>query len=256
LMQHETYRTRFENSSLSFIEINYVLLQAYDFLHLYREHGCLLQVGGNDQWFNILAGTELIRRAAGGSAFALTSPLIEGSGGRKMSKSEGTAIWLDPEQTSPYDYYQYWRNASDHQVGQFLRIFTFLPLEHIAELERLQGADINRAKEVLAFEATKLLHGEDEARRAQETARARFQGEGEDQGPSVTLSEPTALTDLIVEARLAPSKGEAKRLLKQGGVRVGDVKQDQDRQVDPSEVPALLSVGKRKVRLVRPALSS
>src|SRR5207302_10870899 len=173
LMQHGTYWERFQEGSFSFIELNYALVQAYDFLHLYRAYGCVLQIGGNDQWFNILAGRDLIRRAEGGEAFALTTPLITTSSGQKMSKSAGNAPWLDPGQTTPYDYYQYWRNTEDADVGRFLRMFTFLPLEQIAEYERLKGADLNRAKEVLAFQATRITHGEAAARLAQETARAR-----------------------------------------------------------------------------------
>src|SRR5205807_6313671 len=143
-----------EAGSFSFIELNYALVQAYDFLHLYREFGCVLQIGGNDQWFNILAGRDLIRRAEGGEAFALTTPLITTSSGQKMSKSAGNAPWLDPALTPPYEYYQYWRNTEDADVGRFMRMFTFLDLSEIARYEALQGAELNQAKEVLAFEAT------------------------------------------------------------------------------------------------------
>ncbi len=251
LMQHETYRERFERDSLSFIELNYALVQAYDFLHLYREHVCALQVGGNDQWFNILAGVDLIRRKENGQAYALTTPLITTTSGQKMGKSEAGSVWLDAAQTSPYDYYQYWRNVEDPDVGRFLRLFTFLPLDEIARLERLEGAEINRAKEILAFEATALTHGVEEARKAQETTRARFRGEGEDLGPGVPVSEPTDLTDLLVRSGLASSRGDAKRLLKGGGVRLDGAPQPTDRAVSSSELPALLSVGKRRVRLVR-----
>ena len=206
LMQHETYRERFEHDSLSFIELNYALVQAYDFLHLYREHGCVLQVGGNDQWFNILAGTELIRRETGGEAFVLTTPLITTSSGQKMGKSEAGSVWLEPGLTTPYAYYQYWRNTEDADVGRFLRLYTFLPIEEIEPLERLQGADLNRAKEILAFEATRIAHGDEEARKAQETAHARFRGEGADLGPSVSLPPETPLTDALVQAGLAASR--------------------------------------------------
>jgi tyrosyl-tRNA synthetase len=253
LMQHETYRERFVHGSLSFLELNYAVTQAYDFLHLFRTYDCILQVGGNDQWFNILAGVDLIRRQAGGAAFALTTPLMTTSSGVKMSKSEGNAPWLDPELTSPYDYYQYWRNTEDADVGRFLRLFTFLPLDEIAGLERLEGSALNRAKEVLAFEATRLAHGEPAALAAQATARARFGGaaEAEDSGPSWPVAGPRDLVDLVAETGLAPSKSEAKRLLRGGGVRLGGVTEKADRQVDPSELPALLRVGKRSVRLVR-----
>ncbi len=249
LMQHETYRERFERDSLSFVELNYALVQAYDFLHLHRTFGCVLQVGGSDQWFNILAGTELIRRAEGREAFALTTPLVTTSSGQKMGKTEAGAVWLDPDQTSPYDYHQYWRNTEDADVGRFLRLYTFLPLEEIRALERLAGPAINRAKEVLAYEATRLTHGDEEARKAQATAHARFRGQGVDLGPSVAVPGPTDLVDLLLLAGLASSKGDAKRLIKGGGVRLGDAREPADRPIDPRELPALLSVGKRKIRL-------
>src|SRR6266851_4548318 len=183
LMQHGTYWERFNAGSFSFIELNYALVQAYDFLHLFREFGCTLQVGGNDQWFNILAGRDLIRRAEGGEAFALTTPLITTSSGQKMSKSAANAPWLDPELTPPYQYYQYWRNTEDADVGRFLRMFTFLSLDEIAEYEQLSGADVNRAKEVLALGATKTSQGKEAARKPQNPAPARFGGSGADPGP-------------------------------------------------------------------------
>ena len=260
LMQHGTYWERFQADSFSFIELNYALVQAYDFLHLYREYGCTLQIGGNDQWFNILAGRDLIRRAEGGQAFALTTPLITTTSGQKMSKSAGNAPWLDASQTSPYEYYQYWRNTEDADVGRFLRMFTFLSLEEIAEYEHLSGAELNRAKEVLAFEATKITHGEAEAQRAQDTTRARFGSASlpasagltavADSGPSVTVREPTRLSDLAVQAGLVGSRNAAKRHLQSGGLKLDDVAQTADREVDPKELPLLLSLGKRKVRLV------
>jgi tyrosyl-tRNA synthetase len=160
-------------------------------------------------------------------------------------------VWLDPRLTSPYDYYQYWRNTEDADVGRFLRMFTFMPLDEIAELERLEGADLNRAKEVLAFEATKITHGEEEARSAQETAHARFGGGGLDTGPAFTVRRPTSVVDLAVETGLAESKNAAKRHIQGGGLRINEERVDSsDRMVDPAELPALLSVGKRKVRLV------
>jgi tyrosyl-tRNA synthetase len=262
LMQHGTYWERFQDGSFSFIELNYALVQAYDFLHLYRAYGCILQIGGNDQWFNILAGRDLIRRAEGGEAFALTTPLITTSSGQKMSKSARNAPWLDASQTSPYEYYQYWRNTEDADVARYLRMFTFLSLEEIAEYERLSGAELNRAKEVLAFEATRITHGEAEARRAQQTTQARF-GTGNvtvpaptvtgigfvDSGPSVVVREPTRLVDLALQAGLVDSRNAAKRHLQSGGLKLDDVAQTNDRLVDPSELPMLLSLGKRKVRL-------
>jgi tyrosyl-tRNA synthetase len=250
LMQHETYWNRFEHGSFSFIELNYAIVQAYDFLHLFRAHDCRLQIGGNDQWFNILAGRDLIRRAEGGEAFALTTPLITSTAGEKLGKSAGNAIWLDPALTSPYDYYQYWRNTEDADVGRFLRLFTFLPLDEIADLERLAGAELNAAKERLAFEATRITHGQTEAERAQETARARFGSGGADAGPSVHVEQPTGLVELAVQAGLVSSKNDAKRHIREGGLRLDGQPQTTDRVVSPSELPALISLGKRKVRLV------
>lgn len=250
LMQHETYRERFQSGSLSFIELNYAMVQAYDFLHLHRSYGCTLQVGGNDQWFNILAGVDLIRRDAGGQAFALTTPLLTTSSGQKMSKSEGNAPWLDSSLTNPFDYYQYWRNTEDADVGRYLRLFTFLPLDRIVALEQRQGAELNRAKELLAFEATRLTHGEAAAEAAQATARARFGGQGLDGGPSFGVPAPSGLVDLLVATGLVGSRNDAKRLMRGAGVKLDGATQGADRLVQPRELPALLSVGKRSVRLV------
>jgi tyrosyl-tRNA synthetase len=253
LMQHGTYRERFEAGSFSFIELNYALVQAYDFLHLYREYGCILQIGGNDQWFNILAGRDLIRHADGGEAFALTTPLITTSSGQKLSKTAGNAVWLDPRLTSPYEYYQYWRNTEDADVGRFMRMFTFLPLEEVAAYDRLQGAELNEAKEVLAFEATKITHGEDQARKAQDTAHARFGGTGSDQGPSYTVCVPVGLVEVCVATGLAESNNEAKRLIRQGGIKLGGETLSTDYVVDPRELPKVLSRGKLRSVLLVPA---
>jgi tyrosyl-tRNA synthetase len=251
LMQHGTYRERFEAGSFSFIELNYALVQAYDFLHLYRHFGNILQIGGNDQWFNILAGRDLIRHADGGEAFALTTPLITTASGQKLSKSAGNAVWLDPELASPYEYYQYWRNTEDADVDRFMRLFTFLPLEEIAAYERLSGAELNQAKEVLAFEATRITHGEQAARQAQDTAHARFGGSGSDQGPSYTLHAPTGLVELSVAAGLAESNNDAKRQIRQGGIKLGGEQRPTDYVVDPAELPKVLSRGKlRSVLLI------
>jgi tyrosyl-tRNA synthetase len=250
LMQHGTYWERFQDGSFSFIELNYALVQAYDFLHLYREFGCTLQIGGNDQWFNILAGRDLIRRAAGGEAFALTTPLVTSTSGEKLGKTAGNAIWLNPELTPPYAYYQYWRNTEDFDVGRFMRMFTFLPESEIAAYEQLSGSDLNQAKEVLAFEATKITHGEGEARKAQDTAHARFGGSGRDEGPEFTVSSPTGLVELSVAAGLAESNNDAKRQIRQGGIRLDGEPQTTERVIEPSDLPKLLSRGKRSVRLV------
>ncbi|HEY3057362.1 MAG TPA: tyrosine--tRNA ligase [Chloroflexota bacterium] len=250
LMQHGTYWERFQAESFSFIELNYALVQAYDFLHLYRTERCVLQIGGNDQWFNILAGRDLIRRSESAEAFALTTPLITNTSGEKFGKTAGNAVWLDPEQTSPYEFYQYWRNTEDSDVGRFLRMFTFLPIDAIAQLEQRTGADINSAKEVLAFEATRITHGEEEAQRAQATARAWFSGQGTAEGPSIVVSRPTRLEELALEAGLVESLSDAKRQIRAGGLRVNGQPQERDRVVDPAELPLLLSLGKRKVQLV------
>jgi tyrosyl-tRNA synthetase len=252
LMQHGTYWERFQEGSFAFIELNYALVQAYDFLHLFRDYGCILQIGGNDQWFNILAGRDLIRRAAGGEAYALTTPLITTSSGQKMSKSAGNAPWLDPRLTTPYEYYQYWRNAEDADVCRWMRMFTFLSLDEIGEYERLSGAEVNRAKEVLAFEATRITHGEEEARKAQETAHARFGGAGDDKGPTHALHGPTGVVELAVETGLAKTNNEAKRLIREGGIKLGGVQIATDYVVQPSELPKVLSRGRlRSVNLTQ-----
>jgi tyrosyl-tRNA synthetase len=229
MLQHETYRERLQGSGLSFIELNYVICQAYDFLHLYREHGCILQVGGSDQWFNILAGSELIRRADGGDAYALVAPLITTASGAKMGKTEGGAVWLDPERTSPYAFYQYWVNTEDPDVGRYLRWFTFLPEDEIKRLVALEGAELRTAKETLAFEVTRLVHGEQAATEAQQSARALFGGDGGDLAavpttavPADRLIEGIEVVELLVLGDLAASRGAARRLIQQGGVYLGD----------------------------------
>jgi len=233
MLQHETYRERLQGSGLSFIEMNYVLLQAYDFLYLYREYGCTLQVGGSDQWFNILAGTELIRRADGGEAFALVAPLITTSSGAKMGKTEAGAVWLSPERTSPYDFYQFWVNTEDADVGRFLRFFTFMAEDEIKRLAALEGAELRRAKEILAFDVTSIVHGEATANEAQQAARALFGGDGGslEHVPTTAvasdqLSDGIEITDLLVLGALASSKGSARQLIRQGGVTLGDQRVD------------------------------
>jgi tyrosyl-tRNA synthetase len=236
LLQHETYRDRVINplisgaqgqyEGLSFIEFNYALLQAYDFLHLYRAEGCRLQVGGSDQWFNILAGVDLIRRVENVQAFALVTPLITTSSGQKMGKSAAGTVWLDPERTSPYEYYQFWINTEDPDVERFLALFTFLPMSQVRELGQLQGAEINQAKEILAYEATKLTHGEAAADEARATSRALFGGDGEAASAPTTaitadaLSQGQALVDVLTETGLVQSKRAARDLIKQGGAYV------------------------------------
>lgn len=224
MLAAESVKQRLE-TGLSFIEFNYQLLQAYDFLHLHSHQGCLLQMGGSDQWGNIVAGMELIRRVAGGKAYGLTFPLIVTSNGEKMGKTAQGAVWLNAERTSPYDYYQYWINTSDEDVGRFLPLFTFLTLEEMADLTREGGAALRRAKEVLAFEATRITHGEAEAEKAREAARRLFYGQGQDLGslPSTAISRERLSPgmeayQLLVEAGLCRTRGEARRLIAQGGV--------------------------------------
>lgn len=211
----------------TYLELSYILLQAYDFLELYRRYGCTLQVGGSDQWANILAGADLIRRVEGGQAYGLVAPLITASSGRKVSKSEGNAVFLDPTLTSPYEFYQFWINTEDDDVERYLAIYTFLPMEEVRTLGRLEGADLRRAKEVLAFEVTKLTHGEQEAHRAEEASRALFRGEAAalDAAPTTEVSpaEVTAgipIADLVVRVGLAGSKNKARTLIDQRGLRL------------------------------------
>ena len=235
--------------NLSFLEFNYMLLQSYDFLELFRQHGVALQMGGSDQWGNIVLGADLIRRVTGGEAHVLTTPLITSSSGAKMGKTASGAIWLSAEKLSPFDYWQFWRNIEDGDVGRFMKLFTEMPLDEIARLEALSGADINEAKKVLATEATTLLHGRAAAEAAAETARKTFE-EGEAGGdlPRVAITAATSLTALLVQAGFATSNAEARRHVAGGGVRVDDVVAG-----DPQAMvaaPAKLSLGKKKHALI------
>ena len=222
MLTFEAYKQRLE-TGLSFLEFNYQLLQAYDFLVLFQRYGCVLQIGGDDQWGNLVAGVDLIRRVADGEAFAMTFPLLATASGQKMGKTAAGAIWLDAELTSPYAFYQFWINVDDRDVQRFLKYYTFLPLAEIARLSALQGAELRQAKEVLAFEATKLTHGADEARQARDAAHALFEGTGELIGvpetamPQVRLAAGVPVVDLLVETGLATSKSAARRLIQQGG---------------------------------------
>jgi len=222
MLTFEAYKQRLE-TGLSFLEFNYQLLQAYDFLVLFQRYGCVLQIGGDDQWGNLVAGVDLIRRVADGEAFALTFPLLTTASGQKMGKTAAGAIWLDAELTSPYEFYQFWINVDDRDVQRFLKYYTFLPLEEITRLSALQGAELRQAKEVLAFEATQLTHGEDEAHQARDAAHALFEGTGELAGmpettiPQVRLAAGVSVVDLLVETGLAASKSAARRLIQQGG---------------------------------------
>ncbi len=230
MLRAECYKQRMEKG-LSFLEFNYMIMQSYDFYALYQKYGCNMQFGGDDQWSNMLGGTELIRRKLGKDAYAMTINLLLNSEGKKMGKTQKGAVWLDAEKTSPFDFYQYWRNVDDADVVKCLKMLTFLPLEQIEELAKLEGSEINKAKEILAFELTKMIHGVEEANKAQEGARALFStGANTDNMPTTELSDDDfvdgeiAILDLMIKAKLIPSKGEGKRLIQQGGVSVDDVK--------------------------------
>ena len=229
MLTAECYKQRMEKG-LSFLEFNYMIMQSYDFYALYKKYGCNMQFGGDDQWSNMLGGTELIRRKLGKDAYAMTINLLLNSEGKKMGKTQSGAVWLSAEKTSPYDFYQYWRNVDDSDVIKCLKMLTFLSLEEIAEFEKLEGAEINKAKEVLAFELTKLVHGEENATKAQNTARTVFAGGGKDANmPSTDLTkdelgEGIQILDLLVKCGLISSKGEGRRLIIQNGISVNDAK--------------------------------
>jgi len=232
MLRAKCYEQRMEKG-LSFLEFNYMIMQSYDFYYLFREYGCNMQFGGDDQWSNMLGGTELIRKKLGKDAHAMTITLLTDSQGKKMGKTAGNAVWLDPKKTSPYDFFQYWRNVDDSDVMKCIRMLTFLPLEQIDEMDRWEGADLNRAKEILAYELTEMVHGTEEADRALETSKKVFaQGGVSDDMPTTTLSADDftdgriTVIDMLVKSRLAPSKGEARRLIQQGGIMVGDAKVD------------------------------
>jgi tyrosyl-tRNA synthetase len=227
VLRLEAYRTRLEAGGMTFLELSYVLMQSYDFLELYRRYDCILQIGGSDQWGNSISGADLIRRVTGGEAFVHVSPLITTASGQKMGKSMGNAPWLGPNLTSPYDYYQYWRNVDDSAVERCLSIFTFLPMEEIRALAGTEGAELNRAKEILAHEATKLVHGEEEADKARTAARALFGGIPTEEVPTVEipatrLNGGMAVTELFKAAGLVSSANEARNLISQGGLSINE----------------------------------
>ena len=230
MLRAECYKQRMEKG-LSFLEFNYMIMQSYDFYYMFQHYGCNMQFGGNDQWSNMLGGTELIRRKLGKDAHAMTITLLLNSEGKKMGKTASGAVWLDPNKTSPYDFYQYWRNVEDADVLKCIRMLTFLPLEQIDEMDTWTGSQLNRAKEILAFELTKLVHGEEEAQKAQDAAKALFAGGGDKSSmPTTTLTAEQfedgriGAISLLVACGLAPSRGEARRLIQQGGVSVNDEK--------------------------------
>ena len=230
MLAAECYKQRLERG-LSFFELNYMLMQSYDFLELNHRFGCTMELGGDDQWSNIIGGVELLRRKEAKEVYGMTFTLLTTSEGKKMGKTEKGAVWLDPEKTSPFEFYQYWRNVDDADVIRCLKILTFLPLEEINELGKLEGGELNKAKEILAYEVTKLIHGEEEAQKAQEGARALFgKGANTDNMPSTAITEEDfvdgeiGVLDLMVKTKLAPSRAEGRRLIEQGGVAVDDEK--------------------------------
>ena len=229
MLTAECYKQRMEKG-LTFLEFNYMIMQSYDFYYLHEKYGCNMQFGGDDQWSNMLGGTELIRKKTGKDAYALTIPLLTNSDGTKMGKSAKGALWLDKEKTSPYEFFQYWRNIEDAKVNTCLKMLTFIPIEEIEEMEKWADNRINEKKEILAFEITKLVHGEEEAQKALQAARALFSGEGDDENmPTTELSksefgEDIGLLDLLVLTKLAASKGEGRRLVEQGGISINGEK--------------------------------
>jgi len=225
MLTAECYKQRMEKG-LSFLEFNYMIMQSYDFLALYEKYGCNMQFGGDDQWSNMLGGTELIRRKLGKDAYAMTITLLLNSEGKKMGKTQKGAVWLDPNKTSPFEFYQYWRNVADADVLKCIRMLTFLPLEEIEKMDAWEGSQLNQAKEILAFELTKLVHGEEEATKAQESARALFAGGVAADMPTATLADEDFVEGkidvltMLVKSGLVPSKSEARRAVEQGGVSV------------------------------------
>lgn len=241
MLSAECFKTRMERG-LSFLEFNYMLMQSYDFYKLNRDYGCIMEFGGDDQWSNIIGGIELIRRKESKDAYGMTFTLLTTSEGKKMGKTEKGALWLDPEKVTPYEFYQYWRNVDDKDVIRLLKLVTFVPMEEIAEYEKLEGQELNRVKARLAYEVTKMVHGEDEANKADRAAKAVF-GAGSDDSnmPTYDMTAEDAenginILDLLVKSGLAPSKGEARRLVQQGGIsidgnKIGDVMYTVDKSI-------------------------
>ena len=262
MLATETYKTKLASEAgLSFLEFNYALLQAYDFLHLYQEFGCILQMGGSDQWANSLAGADLIRKVEGGQAYVVVTPLITTASGAKMGKSQSDSVWLDADRTSPYQFYQYWINTEDPDVERFLALYTFLPMEEVRRLGQLEGSELRKAKEVLAFEATRLTHGEEAAKEALAASHALFGGDaGSMEGVPTTqmaageLAEGIPASQLLAQVGLASSRGEARRLIQQGGAYVnGERIETVEQMITPNnlvEGSLFLRVGKKKYHRV------
>jgi len=229
MLRAECYKQRMEKG-LSFLEFNYMIMQSYDFYHLFKTYNCNMQFGGDDQWSNMLGGTELIRKKLGKDAHAMTITLLTDSQGKKMGKTAGNAVWLDPKKTSPYEFFQYWRNVDDADVIKCMKMLTFVSLEEIAEFEKLEGSQLNAVKERLGYELTKMIHGEEEAKKALDTARSLFSGGNNADMPSTDLCADDltdgsiGILDLMLKVELIPSKGEGRRLVQQGGVSLDDVK--------------------------------
>ena len=252
MLRAKCYEQRMEKG-LSFLEFNYMIMQSYDFYYMFQHYGCNMQFGGDDQWANMLGGTELIRRKLGKDAYAMTITLLLNSEGKKMGKTEKGAVWLDAEKTTPYEFYQYWRNVSDQDVIKCLKLLTFVPIEQIEEMERtLEGQQLNQAKELLAYELTALVHGKEEAEKAQTAAKAVFGGGGNNADMPTTVLKAEELTDggigiltLMVRCGLSPSNGEARRLVQQGGVSVNDTKVTDPKSVIYPEAETILRKGKK-----------
>ena len=241
MLRAECYKQRMEKG-LSFLEFNYMIMQSYDFYYLFQHYGCNMQFGGDDQWSNMLGGTELIRRKLGKDAHAMTITLLMNSEGKKMGKTASGAVWLDPNKTSPYDFYQYWRNVGDADVLKCIRMLTFLPLEQIDEMDKWEGSQLNRAKEILAYELTALVHGEEEAKKAEESAKALFGAGGDSANmPTTVLADADFengginILSLLVATGLCPSRGEARRLVQQGGIVVDEKKVESIDESIPQE---------------------
>ena len=253
MLRAECYKQRMEKG-LSFLEFNYMIMQSYDFYHLFKEYGCNMQFGGDDQWSNMLGGTELIRKKLGKDAYAMTITLLMNSEGKKMGKTASGAVWLDANKTTPYEFYQYWRNVGDKDVLKCIRMLTFIPVEEIDKMDAWEGSQLNDAKEILAFELTKLVHGEEEAQKAQDASRAIFGGAGVSENmPSTTVDDSifqdgtVGILDLMQACGLIASKGEGRRLVQQGGISVNDQKvTDPNTRFTPDEVKAELIIKKGK----------